>query len=319
MPFVVKAVSGMEPNAPTRIAPPNPLAPRPLSTFYFLLGPGTSRPPPSRLAGPGCDPGGVRRASKAIHGERATGGEVLPGPEPVSGAGVVVALAAEARPLTGRRLRPGEAVQVGGGMVCLAGMGRDRARAAAERLVAGGATGLVSWGSGGGLDPGLQPGTVVVAEAVIAADGREWPVDAEWRARLGEAVAGHLPVAGGRVAEVAEVVGVAEKATLFRATGAALCDMESAAVAAVAAAAHLPFLVVRAVADPATVAVPAAALAAVGDDGRLRPAGVARLLLHPDLWPTLAATGRSFRRAVAGLDRLAAIAGAVLLDPGVPR
>ena len=234
----------------------------------------------------------------------------------MSGAGVVVALAAEARPLAGRRLRPGESVQVGDGTVCLAGMGRDRARAAAQRLVAGGATGLVSWGSGGGLDPELAPGTVVVAEAVVAVDGRAWPVDAGWRGRLVEGVADHLPIAGGRVAEATTVLGVAEKATLFRATGASLCDMESVAVAQVAAAAHLPFLAVRAVADPAGAAVAAGAVAAVDSDGRLRPAGVARLLLHPHLWPAVAATGRSFGRAVAGLDRLAAIASGPLLDPG---
>jgi len=233
----------------------------------------------------------------------------------VRGAGVVVALAAEARPLTGRRLRPGEAVQVGGGVVCVAGIGRDRARAAAERLVAGGATGLVSWGSGGGLDPALAPGRVVVAEAVVAADGHEWPVDRGWSDRLRAAVADRLPLAGGRLAEATTVVGVAEKGTLFRATGAAVCDMESAAVAQVAAAARLPFLAVRAVADPAAMAVPAAAVAAVGDDGRLWPAGVVRLLLRPDRWPALAATGRSFRRAVAGLARVAAVAGGVLLDP----
>ena len=59
--------------------------------------------------------------------------------------------------------------------------------------------------------------------------------------------------------------------------------MESHAVAAEAVAAGLPFLVIRAIADPAGRALPAAALAGLSPDGGARPwAVLLSLLCRPD-------------------------------------
>jgi adenosylhomocysteine nucleosidase len=69
-------------------------------------------------------------------------------------------------------------------------------------------------------------------------------------------------------------------------------DMESHVVAAVAAAAGLPFLVIRAIADPAGRALPAAALAGLSPDGGTRP------------WTVLLALARSPGQLIA-LIRLA--------------
>jgi adenosylhomocysteine nucleosidase len=57
-------------------------------------------------------------------------------------------------------------------------------------------------------------------------------------------------------------------------------DMESHAVATVAVAAALPFLVIRAIADPAGRALPPAALAGLSPTGEARP------------WAVLAALAR---------------------------
>ena len=60
---------------------------------------------------------------------------------------------------------------------------------------------------------------------------------------------------------------VADKRALLEAIGALAVDMESHAVAAVATAAGIPFLVIRAIADPADRVVPQAALEALRPDG----------------------------------------------------
>jgi len=64
-------------------------------------------------------------------------------------------------------------------------------------------------------------------------------------------------------------------------SGAVAVDMESAAVAAVAQERALPFLAVRAIADPADMALPSAVMRAADAHGRInRPVLLAHTLLH---------------------------------------
>lgn len=141
-----------------------------------------------------------------------------------------------------------------------------RARACAERLVAQGATGIVSFGLAGGLDPALAPGALLLPERVISPDGAVYPTDPAWRRSL-EAMTG-AEKASTLLGSDTVVATPADKARLFRETGAAAVDMESHVAASVAAAAKLPFLVVRAVADPAARTIPRAAMAGLDAEGR---------------------------------------------------
>ena len=56
-------------------------------------------------------------------------------------------------------------------LVEVSGGGEERARAAAHSLLERGASALVSWGVAGGLDPELEPGSVVLPDAVVHTDG----------------------------------------------------------------------------------------------------------------------------------------------------
>jgi adenosylhomocysteine nucleosidase len=159
--------------------------------------------------------------------------------------------------------------RLSGWRVAIGGGTTEGAAQAARGLIATGATGIVSFGLAGGLDPKLPAGTLVVAKAV-AADGRVWPTDPELSARLGGAT-GHLCLGLDHV-----VVSIAEKRRLSRETGAAVVDMESGAVAAIAAEAGVPFAVLRAVCDPADRTLPPAALVALDVSGRM---GVARMAM----------------------------------------
>jgi len=205
----------------------------------------------------------------------------------------VTGLVAEAHLLRG--LGP---VAVGGGTAQGAGE-------AAERLVAEGARGLISFGLAGGLDPALPAGAIVIPRAVIE-DGAVHPTDKALTVALGGATHGKIAMGEAIVADPAG------KARLFATTGAVAVDLESGAVARVAVAHGLPFAVLRAVCDPAGMALPHAALVALdagGGIGLLRVVG--SLARNPGQLPTLIALARHAGAARAALkSRLRGIAAA---------
>lgn len=182
------------------------------------------------------------------------------------------------------------------GLACAGGGLPDGAEAAAEWLVGQNVDALVSFGLAGGLDPTLRPGDVVVAETVREQD-QIYATDPSVSARFGRR-------GGTLLAGAAVVADVAEKARLFSRTGAVAVDLESGAVARVAARHGLPFAVLRAVCDPAHRTMPPAALMALnasGSIGLLRfLASVARQFGQV---PALIALGRDAVAARAALRR----------------
>ena len=208
--------------------------------------------------------------------------------------GFVVGLAAEAR-----LLRPLPCpVAIGGGTPA-------GARAAAERLVAEGATALVSFGLAGGLDPALPAGALLVPFAVVA-DGAWLAADLTLATALGG------PTTRQALVSVAAIVASATaKARLWHETGAAAVDLESGMVAEVARERALPFAVLRAICDPGTQGLPPAALTAMDAEGRIGMGRVlAALARHPGQLAALLALARdaaAARRALAA--RIAALAG----------
>jgi adenosylhomocysteine nucleosidase len=178
-----------------------------------------------------------------------------------STAAFLVGFAAEAR-----------VARLSGWQVAIGGGSTEGAARETRRLIDAGATGIVSFGLAGGLDPALPAGALIVPEAV-AADGRIWSTDPGLTTRLG-GTTGHLCLGLDRV-----VASAAEKQSLGRETGAALVDMESGAVATVASEMGVPFAVLRAICDPADRVLPPAALVALDSRGRLAAARLARSIL----------------------------------------
>lgn len=196
----------------------------------------------------------------------------------------------------------------GGGMAVLAGLGRERAEDAAWSLVRAGVSGLVSWGTAGGLDPGLEPGTLVVAHVVVEPDGGRLEGDPGWARSAIDALDPRLArVRSGTVAWCPRILeGPMEKARLARDTGALAVDMESGGIARVARRAGIPFLALRVVLDPASSSVPPAARLALAPDGDLRPGVLtAALLRRPGDLPALVRLGLRFRTARRTLRRVA--------------
>ena len=222
--------------------------------------------------------------------------------------GIVVATIAEARSLTKRPVGAGGSISLRKGWVVqVSGVGPGRARVAAERLLEAGATTLISWGSAAGLVPELLPGSLVLPKTIIGDNHVVYSADATWQDSLLRRLRGHLEVHQGPLAESLTVLrDYEEKAALSRRTGAVAADMESAAVAAVAHKAGIPFLSIRAVADPVDMAVPLCAPIAVDEFGRLRPCRLLKeLIKHPIQLLPLARLGRCFHAARATLSMVA--------------
>lgn len=202
----------------------------------------------------------------------------------VRGVGIVVALRVEARCITPLRLSFNQRTKLGNGTsVWLCGVGAEAAGEAATGLRNAGATALMSFGFAGALRSGLNPGSLVLPES-IHAGGRPLPVDLDWRARLRQCLPDNLNVVGGVLAVSSEVLTSASaKRELADATGASAVDMESGAVAEVAAIARLPFMAVRAVSDPLEFSPPAVLLDAVRPDGSPHLVRLLGLLLRRSL------------------------------------
>lgn len=199
-------------------------------------------------------------------------------------------------------------------IVC-SGPGPGRARQAARTLIEQGARGLISFGIAGGIDPTPRPGDLVLPDVVVLPDGGRIAVDAGWHARI----ATPLRSAGPRCHESA-LAGAEQllpttpdKHRLHEATGALAADLESHAVAEAAARAGLPFVVIRAIADPLDQPLPEAARVAIGPKGEVRVLAVPNMLRqYPgDLWPLLR-LGWQSARAHATLRSVALLAGAAL-------
>ncbi len=152
--------------------------------------------------------------------------------------------------------------------VYLSGARADKARHFAQQLVADGATHLLSYGFAGGLDPAFPSGTLLLPRAVVAAGGLNHMVDGEWHERATALLRDLAPLAASHLGSDALIATVPDKSVMFRRfRGAVAVDMESHFIAAEAAKADLPYIVLRVICDPATDTIPPAAASAVKANG----------------------------------------------------
>lgn len=201
----------------------------------------------------------------------------VPSPGPRCDAAIVFAVALEADAFAARATDVAE-FQSGGlvlheGLVagrrvawCVAGVGRERARRAASLLVLGHRPRLlVTAGFAGGLDPALARGAVVrPTEAILAQAGESLALAAD---------ATMPPVS---IVTVDEIVATAAgKRALRESTGAAVVDMETHAVAAVARDEGLPCRSIRVVSDDAASDLPREVAALARPQSPLRRLGTA--------------------------------------------
>ncbi len=179
------------------------------------------------------------------------------------------------------------------------GVGAAGARRAALRLVDLRVDALASWGMAAGLDPGLAAGSVVIPDRVTGSQANEYAPDSLWRRRVLDRLAEAVTIVVAPLADAPVVLETCNaKATMFERTGAAAADMESAAVAQVAAEHELPLLVIRVVLDAAAVTLPGSLSRLIDDTGRVQvPQLMIRAVLDPRGWPRWPGLVRSFLAA----------------------
>lgn len=229
--------------------------------------------------------------------------------------GVVVALPFEAHCLSDRAVQRDECVALGEfGWLTLSGIGAENASRAAGALIEVGARRLLSWGTAAALDPALAPGTMVLPTTVLVRNGPPLRADAALHAELVRRLQDRVTLSTGDLAEATRVLTtVSEKNALFRSTGAVAADMESAAIAAVARAAGLPFFAARAILDRADETLPERVIDSLDASGHVRSSQLVALLLrHPSEIASLYRLARrrrdarlTLRLAAAALRRIA--------------
>jgi adenosylhomocysteine nucleosidase len=189
-----------------------------------------------------------------------------------------------------------------GSLLAISGIGGIAAAAAAQALVDAGASALMTFGMAGGLDPALKPGSVVIPCELLSSEGARYAASRAWREQVAAAVSPLRAVTEGNLLTSTHAIDTpADKAAAFRNTGAAAVDMESAAVAKIAAQHNLPFIAVRVIVDTAADMLPRAVVAA-SRAGRVQLARlIGGLILAPREIASLVRLAQRYRIAMRSL------------------
>ncbi len=193
--------------------------------------------------------------------------------------------------------------------VYVSGIGAARADAAAAILVADGVDALVSFGCAGALTEDMHPGDLILPESTLWASDETHSFDLKWHHRLYRECTKLCRTNSKPLVSADQPAATpACKRALRATTGAVAVDMESAAIARIARSARLPFACIRAIADPADLALPKSSLASIDPYGRTDFVELAKnLLWNPgDVFPMIM-LGRAFRKALTTLTMVARI------------
>lgn len=187
------------------------------------------------------------------------------------------------------------------GLAAVVGAGDHRRTIAVVEEAAARAECLVSFGIAGALAPGLKPGDIVLSTEVVD-DDRRWRSGDRLRPQIAD-LAQELGASEGPVLGARTIVATkADKRRAWQQTGAIAVDLESVVVARAAAALGIPFVVLRAIADPASRELPPAALVPLAGDGTPAIGAVlVSVMRRPQQLPTLLAVTREVRRALQSL------------------
>ncbi len=214
--------------------------------------------------------------------------------------GIVVALPEELSTLTSKKIDKGYCVFIADEIVlAYSGAGANNARNASELLIAQGATRLISWGCAAALSETLKPGDMVLADSLLDAEGAQIGIDPDWHDYSKNLLSASLQIHTGSLVESIRIVATSQdKKHLHAQTAAVALDMETIAIAKAALQHKLPFLAIRAIADPVEMDLPKAINHSLNSEGDIM---LGKLLLfialHPAELPGLIKLGLHFNKA----------------------
>lgn len=220
-------------------------------------------------------------------------------------AGIISALPAEADCYAGASLTAGLHTTATA-IIHVCGMGAARAAQAARETLQQGARCLISWGTAAALDPQLRSGDIIVPRCILMEE-HTLPADGALSAGLRHYWRGAQPLYDGPLWHSPALLNSPDqKQTQFIRTGAVAADMESGAIATVAADSGAPFLAVRVIVDTQATALPAPAVEGVDAYGRVRIGDFLRACWRaPQSIAPLITLAGAYRRARRQLRALA--------------
>ena len=220
--------------------------------------------------------------------------------------GIITALIPEARCIVKRKAVPGVITPVTGNISLLvSGMGAERARRAASKMIDAGFNALVSWGMAGALAADIEPGALIIPETIVSGAGKVYPTAKKWRSSVIKRLKDcPTDIYLGQLSDSMHVLTLgSEKYRVRQQTDALAVDMESAAIAETACRNQTPFLVIRAVSDSSTMSIPDSVTKFSGPYGEVH---VLRLILsllrRPADIGELVTLARGFRAAIRTLE-----------------
>ncbi len=193
------------------------------------------------------------------------------------------------------------------------GQGAENARRAAHAALANGASALMSVGVAGALAGELDAGDVIVPSFVVDAHtGRQLPCSSAWTQDLRARIRSVCVAADGPLLSVSEVLTTPEeKRQAASRYGALACDLESAAIAAVAEEAGAHFSALRVISDTNDDKLPDGVADWVDDTGKARVLPVLSELKSPGRWRGVVTMVSRFHKAQRRLNQLSELLAAV--------
>lgn len=192
----------------------------------------------------------------------------------------------------------------------------DLARSKVAQLIEAGASTLMSFGIAGGLSSDVATGDLIIPTKIIAPSGEAFNTDFVWQSKVCRTLekAGITHHTGNLLGSAYAVAEATEKRSLAVQFQALAVDMESHVVADAAAQAGMSIRVIRAVADPASETLPAAALAAMTESGFFAQATkvTRHLFSSPGELPQLLRLARHTQKALNTLKQASALSPSIL-------
>jgi len=224
--------------------------------------------------------------------------------------GIAVALPQELKPLTRESVKPGTCFWINDHMVVsLNGIGAKRADAGGQMLIAEGIDILVSWGSAGALHANIPLGALLLPGKVIDAFQNTFVAEENIYNKIKENIPAHIQVVHDPLAETSiALTDTLQKKAFREASGAVAVDMESGTLARLAHQHHIPFVVIRSVADTSTMQIPKSIFKSMSMEGKINFALLCQqLLLHPADCLALLRLSLGFGKAKNTLTQVAQI------------
>ena len=222
--------------------------------------------------------------------------------------GIICALYFEASAFTATKPPAQQPVNINEQTVLIvSGMGRQRAKLAAQKLVRENVDCLLSFGTAGALSPQLKPGDLVQPQE-LDDGGRKYAVTTSLPASIRQGLSQKdIAIRRGTLACADAVVADTDaKRKLFEQTGAVAIDMESAGVLDAAEHGGLPIFALRIISDSADMALPEVVLQRVDAFGRIDIMGLGiDLISSPGQLPMLLRLGCASRQAGKTMKQVA--------------